>query len=375
MNLESPQFGGLSTGGFMASGHGRSISQLPIVPDEVLKRYQVHERYDDRLKACARLLQALWLRARDIPMGTHQGRDGRARRLGSRLSSAAAAAGRNFLTPRLATMAQQVLAYQESGAFMPAERVLANSMSSTTLCLQVMLILAQDLGLAARVFQRLLPDQDIGQVSAIRFEHSLGRRDPSLTADNTAHDCVVHFIRRRRSRHAQRHGVVAMESKYTEGLYDSAPCQPGRYDDLAEASGLFKEPYHAALRVNPLQQLFREHLLAQAAVMRGDWPSAVFVSVAPAANARVQRQAELYRAFLNHPVEGQVPFAHLTLDTFIDAIGAAGAPAAAAALFERYIDWGRIDELVSAALDVRIAKWPGAKRRPVAPPKLIAQAA
>ncbi|MET1755538.1 hypothetical protein ABVV53_08705 [Novosphingobium sp. RD2P27] len=59
---------------------------LPIIPGEVLKRSHVPKRYDDRLKACGRLLQALWLRSRDIPMGVHRGRDGHARRLGSRLS-------------------------------------------------------------------------------------------------------------------------------------------------------------------------------------------------------------------------------------------------------------------------------------------------
>ncbi len=354
---------------------GSARTTLPIVPVEVLKRFHVHERYDDRLKAAARLLTALWLRRRDIPMGVHQARDGRARRLGSRLSPAAASAGRNFLTPELATMAHQVIAYQETGAFMPTDRVLANGLSSTTLCLQTMLILAQDLDLAARVLQRLLPDQDIGQVTDVRFEHSLGRRDPSLTGDNSAHDCVVRFIRKRRSRHTQRVGMIAMEFKYTEGLYDSAPCQPGHYDDLAEASGLFKDPYHAALRVNPLQQLFREHLLAQAAVMRGDWPSAVFVSIAPAANVRVQRQADLYRAFLKPPIKGQVPFVHLTLDALVGALEAAGAPEAAAALFERYLDWAKIDELVGAALQARVAKWPVAKRTSPPPLKLISQAA
>jgi len=108
--------------------------------------------------------------------------------------------------------------------------------------------------------------------------------------------------------------------------------------------------------------------------MRGRWPSAVFVSIAPAADDRVQRQAELYQAFLKPPLEGQVPFVHRTLDAFVDALARAGAPQAAAALFDRYLDWGKIDELVAAALKQRVAKWP-AKRRSAPPLKLIAQAA
>lgn len=355
----------------LSSSSAMSEATLPIVPVEVLKRYHVHEYNDDRLKACARLLQALWLRDRKIPTGVHQQADGRTKRLGSRLSPAAAAAGRNFLTPELAAMAQHVIAYREPGAFMPSTRVLSNGLSSTTLCLQVMLTLAANLDIATRVFRHLLPDQDVGHVVAIRFEHSLGRRDPSLTADNSAHDCVVYFRRPAGNQHSHDRGVIAMEFKYTEGLYDSAPCETGRYDDLAEASGLFKDPYHVALRVNPLQQLFREHLLAQASVMRGDWPSAVFVNVAPAANARVQRQAELYRAFLTPTVPGQVPFVNVTLDAFVAAMERAGAGEAAAAIFERYLNWQRIDELVRAAVQARVSKWPARKERKSAPVKIV----
>lgn len=351
-----------------------SPTTLPIIPIEVLKRYHVHERHDDRLKACARLLQALWLAARDIPIGIHSGRAGHTRRLGSRLSPSATMAGRNFLTPAIAQLAHHVIAYREPGAFLDGERTLGNALSSTGVCLNLMGVLAQDLGLAARVLRRLLPDQDIDAVTTVRFEHSPGRREPTLTNDRSAHDCCVWFTRQRRSRHPERVGVLCIEMKYSEDLYDSTPCEPGRYDDLAEASGLFKDPFHPALRANPLQQLFREHLLAQAAVMRGDWPSAMFVSVAPAVHDRVQRQADLYSAFLDSPLEGQVPFRHLTLDAFVDAIGMCGAPGAAAALFDRYLDWRKVDELVSAALQARVAKWSTAKRKRPLPLELISKA-
>jgi hypothetical protein len=360
----------------MVSDRAQPSCQLPIVPAEVLKRYHVRERHDSsRLKVCARLLQALWLSRQDIPTGHHRGRNGEQRRLGSRLSPAAAMAGRNFLTPAIAQLAHHVIAYREPGAFLDRNRTLGNALSSTGLCLNLMGVLAGDLDLAARVLRRLLPDQDIETVTAVRFETSPGRRDPSLTNDRSAHDCCLWFTRKRRSRHGQRVGVLCIEMKYTEDLYDSAPCEPGRYDNLAEASGLFKDPLHAALRVNPLQQLFREHLLAQAAVMRGDWPSAVFVSLAPAVHDRVQRQADLYAAFLQPPLEGQVPFRRLTLDSFVDAIGMCGAPDAAAALFDRYLDWRKVDELVGAALQARVAKWPAAKRKCPPPLKLISRAA
>ncbi|WP_425228543.1 PGN_0703 family putative restriction endonuclease [Sphingomonas sp.] len=347
---------------------------LPIVPVEVLKQFNVHERNDDRLKAAARLLQALWLQRHDIPTGHVRVRGGGKRRLGSRLNSAAALAGRNFLTPDIARYAHQMLAYRERGAFIDVERGLGNALSSTGLCLNLAGILAGDLDLAACVLRQLLPDQDIDTVTAIRIEHSPGRDQPDLTSDRSAHDCCILFTRRRRSRHPTRTGVLCIEVKYTEGLFESAPYRSGALDDLAEASGLYMHPRHAALRTNPLQQLFREHLLAQAAVIRGDWPSAVFVSLAPAANERVQRQADRYRSFLAPTLPGHVPFAHVTLDAMVAALERAGAPEAAAALYERYLDWGEVDRLVGAAVQARVAKWP--LQRSDAPPfRLISQAA
>ena len=334
---------------------------LPIVPTELLKRYHVHERHDTRFRSCARLLQALWLSDRAIPVGVHRGRRA-SRKLGSRLTPSAALAGRNFLSPELAELAHRLVAYQEPGAFLDYDRVLGNGLSSTTMCINLMGTLALDLDLAACVLRIVMPDMDIAHVDAVRFEHSPGRGSSTLTGDRSAFDACVFLTLRSDAGTAPRRCVIAIETKYTEGLHESGPCEPGRYDDLAEASGLFREPYHAALRVNPLQQLFREHLLAQAAVMRGDWPLAVFMSVAPAANERVQRQADLYTAFLNPTLEGQVPFVHVTLDAFVAALEFAGAPAAAA-LYDRYLDFTKIDRLVDAALKQRVAHWPTAIRK------------
>ena len=356
----------------LAATSGRTT--LPLVPTEVLKRFHVHERNDDRLASAARLLQALWLERHAIPTGHVRVRGGGQRRLGSRLSPAAALAGRNFLTPAIAHWAHHALAYRERGAFLDVSRALGNALSSTGVCLNLMGILAGDLNLATRVLRELLPNQDIDAVTAMRIEHSPGRDHADLTNDRSAHDCCIWFTRRRRTRHAARTGVLCIEVKYTEGLYDSAPYRSGALDDLAEASGLYNNFRHLALRMNPLQQLFREHLLAQAAVMRGDWSSAVFVSLAPAANERVQRQADLYRSFLAPSLPGHVPFVHVTLDAVVSALENAGAPEAAAALFERYLDWGQVDQLVAAAVQARVAKWP--PRRSSAPPlRLISQAA
>ena len=348
-------------------------TMLPIIPEEVLVKWRVFERCDTtRLKRAARLLQASWLERHQIPMGVHRSRDGRTRKLGSRLSAAAAMAGRNFLSPALATVAHRIIAYQEPGALWDRNRTLGNAMSSTGVCCNLvgMFILNRPLG--ARVLRILFPDQDVDEITDIRLEHS-PLRGPKFQA-KTAFDACIWFTRKRRTRHSQRTGVLAMEFKYTEALTESGPLAPGWHDDLAEAAGIYKEPRNGLLRVAPLQQLFRQHLLAQEAVMKGVWPSALLVSVAPAANERVQRQADLYGSFLNPTLEGQVSFAHRTLDAFVDALEKAHAPDLAAALYERYLDWGQVDLLVAEALKQRVEKWPLATT--ITPPiKLISRAA
>ena len=121
---------------------------------------------------------------------------------------------------------------------------------------------------------------------------------------------------------------------------------------------MYREPDHAVLRVNPLQQLFREHLLAQASVMRGDYAEAYFVLVAPRLNHLVQNSASLYASFLNAPIEGQVPFIKVELEQLVDAYGWAGAHEHATALHERYLDWGKVDDVVRAAVKAKAPVWP-----------------
>jgi hypothetical protein len=127
--------------------------------------------------------------------------------------------------------------------------------------------------------------------------------------------------------------------------------------------------------VNPFQQLFREHLLAQAAVMRGDWAEATFAVVAPSQNHLVQRGVELYAAHLTPTLQGQVPFVDITLEQFIEALGLSGAMDHALALHNRYCAWGKLDVLVEQALSARSQQWRLSRLRPPVPAVLIGKAA
>ncbi len=348
---------------------GKAIGQLPIVPEELLKAHFVHEKFDTRFRACARLLQAMWRERQGLPVGTFQGRDGRKRKVGSLLSTTAAAVGRNFLGPAVAHLARREVIYQETGALIDRQRLYSNLLSSMPLAFNFFAPLRFDLALAAKVMRAIAPTIDIAAVRHVWFEHSPGRRQADLTGDRTAFDVAIVY---ERSDGAT--GLIGIEVKYSENLAEPAPPElKSRYDDLAQASDLFKEPMHAALRINPMQQLFREHLLAQAARMRGDWAETHFMLLAPRHNHHVQQGAQLYGKFLKTPGSDQASFLNVDLEQFVEALGWAGARDEAYALFDRYLNWGIVIDAVEACLRGKMDDWHIAP--PTAPISLIGKAA
>jgi len=298
----------------------KPIEQLPIVPTRVLAKHKVYEDFDNRFRACARLLQALWRERQNLPIGTYTDKGGRKRAIGSLISKTAADEGRNFLSPEIAEVVRLETAYQERGALIDQARLYGNLLSSMPLCFNLFALLRNDLALAARILRAIIPAIDLKAVEHVWFEHSPGRQEPTLTGDRTAFD--VAFVYERTD---GKIGLIGVEMKYSESGNEPAPPELNpRYEELSRASGLYKDPDHAALRVNPSQQLFREHLLAQAAVMRGDYAEAYFVQIGPRHNHLVQNAARLYKGFLAAPADGQVPFVNVELERVIEAYGWAG---------------------------------------------------
>jgi len=332
----------------------KPIAHLPLIPKPVLAKHRAAEQFDNRFRSCARLLQSLWRQRQNLPIGSYLPKSGRKRTIGSLLSTAAAQEGRNFFTPAIAELARFEIAYQERHALIDQNRLFCNLLSSMPLAFNAFGPLRQNLDLAAQVLRAIIPGIDLKAVREVLFEHSPGRQDPTLTGDRSAFD--VAFIYETGGGQI---GFIGMEVKYSETGTEPAPPELNpRYADLAHGSGLYREPDHAALRVNPLQQLFREHLLAQAAVMRGDYAQAYFVLLAPRLNHLVQNSATLYASFLNPPIKGQVSFVNVHLEQLVEAYGWASAQDHAAALQERYLDWGKVHEAVRAAIRAKGPTWP-----------------
>lgn len=320
----------------MAPEFGQPIQHLPVIPADILKKHRVHETMDTRFRSAARMLQALWREDRDLPIGSYIGDDGKRHKLGSRITGAAGKLGANFLTPEIAHVARREVAYREVGAMVDQERLATNLLSSVPLTFNLLAPLGMVAERATSVLTELLPNFS-GLPVQLLYEHSPGRGNPKFTADYTAFDALFRYTTSLGGK-----GFVAIEVKYSETMREPVPDMRIRYDELSESSGLFVDPVAAALRTNPLQQLWREHILAQSMIDANLYDEGYFVTIAPRLNYHAQRGIEAYSANLREPQDGKVRFVNLALEEVIEAIRL-NDEAHADALYRRYCDFWLVD--------------------------------
>jgi hypothetical protein len=320
----------------MAPEFGKPIHHLPLIPANVLKKNRVHEPLDTRFRSAARLLQALWREDRALPIGSYVNEDGKRRKLGSRISEAAGRTGGNFLTPEIAHTAPREAPIGRSA------RSLMQSGSRQTSCRACRSRSTcsrpggHSLERASGYLIELLP-AFTGAARQLLFEHSPGRGNPKFTADHTTFDALIRY-----SDGQGRNGFVAFELKYSESMRESMPELKPRYDELSNTSNLYVDPAAAVLRTNPLQQFWREHLLAQSMIDHGLYDEGYLVTIAPALNYHVQDAAEAYQAQLREPEDGKVRFANVALEDVTETIRLSD-PAHAEALHGRYCNFWLVD--------------------------------
>ena len=327
----------------MAPEFGNAIHYLPIIPEDVLKRHLVHEPFDTRFRAAARLLQALWRETRDLPIGSYVGEDGKRHKLGSRITETAGNAGRNFLTPAIASIARREAAYREIGALIDMDRLTTNLLSSMPLTFNLFAPWVHEHERATAALRVLIPDFNGVAVQTL-FEHSPGRGNPKFTHDYTAFDALIRYTLGNGKK-----GFVAIEVKYSESMREPVAKLRPRYDELSQSSELFIDPADPALRTNPLQQFWREHLLAQAMLDVGHYDEGYFVAIAPKLNHHAQKAADAYRKQLRDAGNSKVRFIGLTLEEVIDTIRESDA-AHADVLHERYCNFWRVDRELEMSL-------------------------
>jgi hypothetical protein len=220
-----------------------------------------------------------------------------------------------------------------------------HALSSMPLVFNTFAPLAMDLKLASAVFRHLLP-VFVEHVSAIRFETSPGRREERFINDGTAFDLAVEV-----TTPDGEQATIFIEVKYSESMEGPAARWRERYDEGSRQVDLFIDPDAASLRSLALEQLWREHMLAQLAVNEGVTPRAMFLAIGPRLNRRVQAA---FRCYANELIpeeelpDDRVRFRAITLETVVDAIHQAGAAELAKKLWARYCDFERVFHLAMA---------------------------
>jgi hypothetical protein len=308
----------------------------------------------------------LWLRDREIPTGHHvrgDGDDAVATELHSYLSRDAARAGRNFLSPEIHALVRRELLMREEGAAIDEDRLFGNALSSMPLTFNLFGPMALDLNLSTAALRQLLPDF-VHQVTGFIFEHSPGRRQERFLNDGTAFDLAIRVITPEGE-----DGTIFVETKYSEDMSGPAARLRDRYDEVSRSVGLFVDPDSPTLRSLALEQLWREHMLAQLTVDQGLTPRAMFITIGPRLNRRVMAA---FRVYENELIDAdaqdanRVAFRAFTLERFIDALAEAGADDLARDLWGRYCDFERVYHL---ALGEYLEKPSGhAIAAPIAPP-------
>lgn len=331
------------------------ISRTPFVNDAIAKHYESHCLIDSRFRRAARLLQILWMRDQNIPNAAVEERGAH---LGSYLRADAAEAGQNFISPAIHLLALRELLLREEDAAIDEDRLITNTLSSMPLVFNAFGPLALDTKLATAVFRQLLPDF-VHSVERISFEHSPGRRDDRFLADRSAFDVAVYI-----TTPEGQVGIVYAEVKYSEEMTGPVARWRERYDQALKEVRLYKNPDSPILRSAPLEQLMREHMLAQLSVDRGITPRAMFIGIAPRLNRRAHAAFQVYANELLSATDedpARVRFQHFTLEALIDAIDVAGDQQTADQLWKRYCDFQRVYDAALAVIAPRASSDEGPK--------------
>lgn len=221
---------------------------------------------------------------------------------------------------------------RSEGKLYRAPRIFEDLLSSQPLCFNLFAELQRDLWLAGRIFERLLARPGLGVVS-VDFEHSPGRGDARFTGDHSAFDVFVTCEAR------GERGFVGIEVKYVESLEQPAARHRSRYEEVAEKMGVFRPAERQCLRRAPLEQFWRDHLLAGSLLLDSGIGFAwgTLAVVWPSENVLVGEAVRAYEACL----VDRSTFRSWTLEAVLDAIDSAGAPGWSRDVRERYLGEAR----------------------------------
>ena len=235
-------------------------------------------------------------------------------------------------------------------------RIFNNLLSSQPLCFNLFGELTYDFNLATRAFSDLT-DGRIAQVSEIRFEYSPGRENPKYTGDKSAFDVYVKYI----TAYGE-NGFVGIEVKYHEnpnkveykkdrkdGITKPAEelyftTHGVRYEGIATDMECFLEDDLDNIRKKPIQQFWRDHLLAGAHKRVDGFEDAFFAVLYPDGNTDCRKAVNDYRQCLD---PNDRSFEVWTLDQFVECLRQHSSADWIRSFHYRYLDFTRLPTYVS----------------------------
>lgn len=226
---------------------------------------------------------------------------------GNMLSSDAAAAGANFLTPGIFELA---VARIDAGHGVERYRCLHNMLSSQPLCFNLFGPLAADLGLATSLLRATLP-AEIQEVTGIEFEVAPEPASEYL-GDKTAFDVLIRYVRPDGAP-----GFIGVEVKLTEPFSQKAYDMLS-YQRLTAMVGSPFDPLHRAELVDARwNQLWRNHLLVQAVKAHPSTPSGTVGWLAVVRHPLDQDAAEAVAGYQRLLVDPAASFIDWRLDELV----------------------------------------------------------
>lgn len=251
-------------------------------------------------KRRARLHQALWREARNLPIGAHPVSSTHPKNaLGSRFDhSFAFRSWANFLNDDIRQAVEYRLGHPEKHQMLNRSRLMCDLLSSMPMCFNLFGWLHSNLEAADHAVHQWWPDVP-ERVSAVRFEWSPGRRICGAFLENrSAFDVAFELAFPDGS-----HGVVGIETKYHEHCRREKPPAESRlrrYEEVTRNSGVFEPRALDAIAGTHLQQIWLDHLLALSMLQHPNrqWKWVKFVLVHPEKNPSFAKAAAAYAKLL-----------------------------------------------------------------------------
>lgn len=295
-------------------------------------KYYTNYHDKSEFASSARLLQSIWR--------TEKGYD--YEKYGNFLKlDFAENTGANFLTESIFEIVkQEVRDKHKHGKVIKEPRIWNNLLSSQPLAFNIFGELKIDLKLATTVLQKLYPEKVIKRVISIEFEYSPGRKSSKYTGDSSAFDVFIEYENERLQK-----AFFGIEVKYAEDLNDAPSSHKESYVTISKAADIFDLSQLPRLTDKPIQQIWRDHLLALSLfVTNNDYVIGDFIYLYPSMNLNCQLGIEKYKTTFKENKETY--FKTLEIEDLVKVIQLFSNTTWARELENRYL---RFDKIINAS--------------------------